>query len=402
MSRDSVVRLSVWVAGLVGLFILLEFIFPIPIDTVGATLYWASVGVAVTLFSVGVWLGKFIGHVIEPKSGDSRQAFILIITIAFAAIPLVMLYAVTNKWEENKLGSLGDFFGGVLNPILTFLTFVGLLITIVLQQREIHNGKEAAKDLAIERKDERKLAESQRFETTFFQMLTLHNSLVNAMDLRTRTVKASAVAGMEWHGRDCFPRFYEHLKTAYKAAEKRKSPEPLREAYSVFWKQDQKDLAHYFRFLYNIIRVVDEAQVEKKTYIRLLRAQISDYELLILFYNGMFEKGRHFRPYIEKYALFDNLPEELLLDVNDMDNYSDDAFFDAKVERTDAKKFLDGWVHSYILAESREPSELNSVMEELLIDSKVAGVTLSKLVRAAGNDLEAHVLAALRKASGEE
>lgn len=232
-------------------------------------------------------------------------------------------------------------------------------------------------------------------------MLTMHNSLVNAMDLRTRTVKDAPVEGMEWHGRDCFPRFYDHLKVAFKDAVKAAAHDPLRTAYASFWKKDQKDLAHYFRFLYNMIRVVDGAQVEKTTYIRLLRAQISDYELLILFYNGMFEKGRHFRPYIEKYALFDNLPEELLLNVSDMDNYSDAAFFDERVKREDPKVFLNGWVSSYILAESRDPSELNGVMEELLIDAKVSGVTLSKLQRAAGNNLEGYILTALKKASGE-
>jgi hypothetical protein len=38
------------------------------------------------------------------------------------------------------MGEWGDFFGGVLNPLLTFLTFMGLLITIILQQQELHCG----------------------------------------------------------------------------------------------------------------------------------------------------------------------------------------------------------------------------------------------------------------------
>jgi hypothetical protein len=39
--------------------------------------------------------------------------------------------------EEPSCGPFGDFFGGMLNPTLTFLMFMGLLSTINLQQKEL-------------------------------------------------------------------------------------------------------------------------------------------------------------------------------------------------------------------------------------------------------------------------
>ena len=53
-----------------------------------------------------------------------------------------------NGIKINHIGALGDFFGGTLNPILTFLTFVGLLITIVLQQAELSEARKEFKKSA--------------------------------------------------------------------------------------------------------------------------------------------------------------------------------------------------------------------------------------------------------------
>jgi hypothetical protein len=84
-------------------------------------------------------------------------------------------------------------------------------------------------------------------------------------------------------------------------------------SYRTFWDQKRTDLGHYFRLLYNIIRFIDSScYKENKIYIRLLRAQISDYELVIIFYNTCVPMGANLRHYAEKYSLFDNLDESLL------------------------------------------------------------------------------------------
>lgn len=42
----------------------------------------------------------------------------------------------------DKLGSIGDFFGGVVNPFLGFFSFMALLITIYLQLKELRLTRE--------------------------------------------------------------------------------------------------------------------------------------------------------------------------------------------------------------------------------------------------------------------
>ncbi|WP_194291710.1 putative phage abortive infection protein [Rhizobium sp. ICMP 5592] len=332
------------------------------------------------------WPRYYFDQMMEPKEGDSRGTFFVFLVVAAALVGIVFVFAVVAEIYDHQLGAFGDFFGGVLNPILSFMTFIGLLITIIMQQSEIRQA--------------RAQADKQAFETMFFQMLTLHDSIVNAIDLRSSPDTQGP--GREWHGRDCFARFYEHLTTEYKRAKRRGHSNSVHEAYEIFWKRNQKDLAHYFRFLYNMIRIIDGSSVDKTAYMRLLRAQLSDYELLILFYNGATPRGHEFQKYIKKYTLFDNLPEELLLDLGHLIIYGDDAYIDPQIPRQSADKFLEEWRQSYIYAESRTPEELGDVMSECVADAKSSGVTHWKLEEAAKPDLKNYLLAALKKASGEE
>jgi hypothetical protein len=89
----------------------------------------------------------------------------------------------------------------------------------------------------------------QNVEATFFQMLTLHNTIVNSIDLRLG-------GGKEMKGRDCFQRFYADFRECFRQSEN------INAAYRLFWDRRQQDLSHYFRYLFNVIRFVDESEFE--------------------------------------------------------------------------------------------------------------------------------------------
>lgn len=61
-------------------------------------------------------------------------------------------------------------------------------------------------------------------------------------------------------------------------------------------------------------------------YMNLLRAQLSDQELLLLFYNGLSPSGAAFKPLIEEWALLDNMPVIKLLDKSHSSLYENSAF----------------------------------------------------------------------------
>jgi hypothetical protein len=91
--------------------------------------------------------------------------------------------------------------------------------------------------------------------------------------------------------------------------------EPTQKVYEAFYKEYQHELGHYFRHLYHVFKFVDESPIEnKKKYTSIVRAQLSAYEQALLFYNCVSRSGiARFKPLVERYALLENLPPDLLI-----------------------------------------------------------------------------------------
>lgn len=144
-------------------------------------------------------------------------------------------------------------------------------------------------------------------------MLRLHNDIVNAIDISKGYEQPEAM------GRDCFVFFYKRIQRQYGEILKDKpsfsEEEAISAAYGKFWDQSQQDLGHYFRYLYTIFKFIKFSGAEdKRLYSNIVRAQLSDQELLVLFYNCLCKNGKEkFKPLVEEYVLFDNLPVEQLL-----------------------------------------------------------------------------------------
>lgn len=231
----------------------------------------------------------------------------------FAAFAVIVVFTI-NLFAIGKstFGEWGDFFGGVLNPILTFLTFMGLLITIVIQQTELRESRRELKRSADALSEQVSSTKRQSFESTFFQMLSAHSGILESIDLVDDKGKVTK-------GRDCFVVFYRRLTKSYKDRLDRnykggKGAMALHYGYREFWNMHRLELGHYFRFLYNILRFVKESGYSDGPYIRLIRAQLSDQELLIIFYNCIAsEHGSRFKTLAEEFALFDNMPDVRVL-----------------------------------------------------------------------------------------
>lgn len=248
---------------------------------------------------------------ISPRGGRSLRPLYRLFQAALVALLLVFVVNLLSI-GKSSFGEWGDFFGGVLNPLLTFLTFMGLLVTIVLQQTELRESRYELKRSADALGQQNKSLMKQNFENTFFQMLTIHNEIVNSIDLVSGNGKVT-------RGRDCFSVFYTRFNKIYrenkKKADGRHSEESvLKLSYDLFWREHQTELGHYFRYLYNIIRFIKDERQLDGPYTRLVRAQLSDQELLLLFYNCISNNGGNFTPLVENYALLDNMPKIRLLE----------------------------------------------------------------------------------------
>lgn len=247
--------------------------------------------------------------------------FPVIIFLSITVIFFIYYQAIIDtSWpfkglSNEQRGQFGDSFGA-LSSLFSALGFGGVLLTIWYQHK------------TIEKTNSR--AELQQFEAILFQMLTTHNSIISDIDIQSR-----AGGEIRFSGRDCFHRYYtKHLKPAYK---RRKSEHPeldekdvISATYETVWLRNRQNLGHYFRFIYNIFLFIDNADIStptKERYSRIVRSQISDYELLMLFYNCLYKNGiEKFKPLVEKYTIFNNLPTELILCKTHLSLYEESAF----------------------------------------------------------------------------
>ncbi|TCA32895.1 hypothetical protein E0H66_21690 [Rhizobium leguminosarum bv. viciae] len=311
---------------LLGLAVLAGLVYLYrPIADYGVEI-WLTVGIIATTWSIVLFTSTVVDRVVAPNDGDSRGVFTALLSLAFASMGAVFVVAVHAQAADKNWGTFGDFLGGVLNPVLTFLSFMALLFTIILQQREIHGAKEDAKVLQDQRRADRLSSERMQFENTFFQMVSIHNTIVNSIDVDRGPSKN------QLHGRECFKHFRDEMQTFYNADATTDELTKSLAAHDHLWRSYQNDLAHYYRYLYNIIRFINESDVNKTRYIRILRAQLSDFELLVLFYNGLFPLAAKFKEYVEFFTLFDNLPKDLLFDRCHEQFYEPSAF-DEKAQK---------------------------------------------------------------------
>ncbi len=73
---------------------------------------------------------------------------IMLVSFTYHSLVLDNQWAISSEWLKSAdtetraaaLGQLGDYFGGTLNPILSFSGFLVLLITVLLQRRQLQEG----------------------------------------------------------------------------------------------------------------------------------------------------------------------------------------------------------------------------------------------------------------------
>lgn len=252
----------------------------------------------------------------------------VIVSVAVYAGILVYLAWPIDEISINKSGVFGDSFG-LLTSLFSGLAFAGLIITIVMQRDELALQREELNltrgELSGQKEELRfqnETMRTQQFENTFFKMLDLLESCRN--DIYNVAVHQSPV-----EGRDAVRRLYKVFVEGYLNGynnidgsielyfkESSKSIEGMKAEYARFYAEDYgEEIGQYYRTLYNILKFVDSAIYinDKNLYTNLLRAQLSRYELALLFYNCLSKYGEEkMAPLVKRYSILKHLEESTL------------------------------------------------------------------------------------------
>lgn len=180
----------------------------------------------------------------------TNQKLLIIIVLLVLAIWIGNLHYCSG-WGSVERGTFGDLFGAS-SSLFSGLAFAGVALALYIQSKQ------------------NKVGEIQQFENTFFLMVSLHQQILQDMDIHLKSKKILK-------GRRCFRFLYKEYIREYEKMYKYRSADELAlvsETYFSFYEKRQDRLAHYFQTLYNIIKYINETEceIDKQKYIKLIRA----------------------------------------------------------------------------------------------------------------------------------
>ncbi|MFJ7798597.1 hypothetical protein [Pseudomonas sp. NPDC096950] len=101
-----------------------------------------------------------------------RDIAILISTL-LCILYFIYFYFAKEEINAGSLGTLGDFIGGNINPILTFISTILLIETLSLQRKATTAAEESAEDAKRTVREQGLLIKTQIFESSFFNLINL-------------------------------------------------------------------------------------------------------------------------------------------------------------------------------------------------------------------------------------
>ena len=256
-----------------------------------------------------------------------------------AAICVLVIWALTFFLffidDSEERGQIGDMFG-VVNALFSGLAFAGLIITLILQKKELglqrdelEQTREELKNQRLEFEMQNETLKYQRFENLFYNMLNLQQEIVAGLRYEYEADEQSTVqvergfntehkrVKREVVGRDVFRYLFDSVRFRCdgRILFGYRQYLQLRGLVSYDDMIFPSYFDHYFRHLYKIVQFVDSQEFsfdERYRYISFLRGTLSRYELVWLYYNSLHPDFYRFKQLIEKYSLLKALRRDLL------------------------------------------------------------------------------------------
>jgi hypothetical protein len=265
-----------------------------------------------------------------------------IIFIVLAAIIFILHgnWSFSKTLNEEKIAQFGDFIGGIIGSLFSLAGVILFYVALKEQRKDININQENLKlqNIALnqqvdefkaqktelietrkvyeeqtilfreqtnlykqqnkELKEQTTTAKLQQFDSSFFSYLNMFIDFKNGLDLKTSS-------------KNYFGEIYlEILNIESQDKTLIETFALIQTKYIEVFHLYKNELSLYFKTLYRIIILIDSSSIEeekKQQYFKLLRSQLSDSELLVLYYNYHSHLGVKVRPYIIKYGLLKHI-----------------------------------------------------------------------------------------------
>lgn len=251
----------------------------------------------------------------------------------------VVFFLCTNHFFpiSEEAGQFGDQFGA-LNAFFSALAFAGLIYTVWLQKKELNLQREELrltrdemKSQSREFETQNKTMKLQRFENTFFQMLNLQNQIVCQLNLDTGVHMISSphvgyspqvidTRATIFNGRDVFCQLFNDDRLGSRNLKWIIENEGIKGLNN---SNLMVMFEHYMLNLFTILDFIDRSDdsviTDKHEYAKILRASLSNYELVLLFYYNLADsRNYNLKGLVEKYTMLKYLDKTSLTLCNEI------------------------------------------------------------------------------------
>lgn len=230
----------------------------------------------------------------------------------------VFLWVACGVWvnagsgdQKSDRGTFGDMFGAV-NALFSGVALATLFYTVFLQRKELAETKQELSEQREQMKIQNATLRRQELEGTFFSLLKLLGSHVDALQV----FSGSHVAPLAT-GRACFRAYASNLTDAQQGGwiDGRFVPAlagSIPTIFDRFMSSLGEDINHYLLTLEAIASFIDKEipDPERSKCAAILRSTLSMNEKVVLFYYGLSPVGQQrLKPLIERYGLLDRVTD---------------------------------------------------------------------------------------------
>lgn len=224
---------------------------------------------------------------------NDRLKLILFLSAALGCLAIlayiINFHTAHIAGDSAAWGTLGDFIGGIVGTVFNFAGVILIYLTFQRQQQT---------------------SVLQQFETTFFNLLTIQREMMKSV----KSEDGTALDGQEF-----FEQMAASLSNHYRefplTGDKIDIAKLVTEYYGDEFERAGRTLGPYHRHLYHLLKYTNSSEIfnQKRKYMDIVQAQMSNAELYCLFYNGISYGSEKLQPLLDTYGFLENIESDTLV-----------------------------------------------------------------------------------------
>ena len=261
-----------------------------------------------------------------------------LLVIVVSAIVFIIFRSWNFTWmiDEEKIGQFGDFIGGVVGCLLAFVGVILYYVALTEQRKDIEINRETLETQikALNQQIEEFKAQTKEMQdtrTVYEEQTNLYREQTEYYKQQVKELKNQTKISSLQHfnsefynllnvfiniKKDCIVamkkvidalRNTEFVPNRNTICDKHKC---LIEEYVKHYNTNSDSLFIYFKTIYRLLKMIDQSNIEeghKQRYAKTVRSQLSEIDLLILYYDYYSELGEKGRLEAVKYGLLKHL-----------------------------------------------------------------------------------------------